>query len=104
MIWSETSTANTGTSLLFSSPAARKRSSNSIIDHRAEHLGLRREQPRQLLRQVAKRDRGRQQRVERRLGQKLDRPGRPARGGGTGGPGRGHPAPPGPKKPDAAGV
>src|SRR5690348_15026358 len=72
MIWSETSTAYTGPSLFSSLHPAGGRSSKSIIDHGAEHIGFGRKQPRQLLRQVAEPRSLIEERIERRIGEQLD--------------------------------
>src|ERR1019366_728059 len=67
MIWSETSTANTGTSRSIGLRGAR------IADQRAARVGLRAENLRQSLRQALERHRRRQQAVEHRIGQEIER-------------------------------
>src|SRR5580692_7690331 len=67
MIWSDTSTANTGTSRSMGFVGAR------IADQRAARVGLRPENLRQSLRQVFERHRRGQQAVEDRIGQEIER-------------------------------
>src|ERR1700704_1314424 len=71
MIWSDTSTANTGTS--------RSVGGRRIADQRATRVRLRSENLNQSLRQIFERHRRRQQAVEDRIGEQLEGRGQTAR-------------------------